>query len=155
MRKPGNSSVGHSASNRDSGDLLGEANSLVNLGHPTASLGMFHEAWSYYIEALELTQGHDGSFANNVLAEAVMGLASILGQTSQPPVAVAYLSTAADATSGNQPMQPIANKFLIPLQNMLTPGEYTAALEHGKTLQLEAVIGELLAMEPPEDRNRD
>jgi predicted ATPase len=135
---------------RETGHSLRVANALVNLGHPTVSLGHVREAWDYYIEALNLAQSQDDPFARAIMAEVVMGLARIMGKTGDRQQAVAYLSMAALVVSGTtwqQESQEIAAEFLAPLEAALAPDDYAAAVECGKELDLDEVVADLLAME--------
>jgi tetratricopeptide (TPR) repeat protein len=142
---------------RETGDKLNLANALVNLGHPTAALGAYREAWSYYHEALELALNQSGQYADSVIAEAVMGLGHILGVTGHPAAGVRYVSAGREAVGRRLQveMEEVADQLLEPLTQMLSPADFEAALEDGRHLDLETVIAELLATEPPEDRKRD
>jgi tetratricopeptide (TPR) repeat protein len=133
---------------REAGNSWWIANCLNNLGHPTAALGQYDEAASYYREALLLMRGRDIRIFPAIVLEAVIGLANITAKTgdaSAQEQAVEWLSMVSHHPLLQPDIAIIAAQHLDELRTELHPEAYAAALERGERYSLEDVVALLLA----------
>lgn len=113
-----------------------------NLGHAAAALGDVSAAVACYREALQLAlQIRAIPYA----LESLAGWALALTGTGQSQLALTVLGMVAQHPALQTDTQTIIHQALARLREQVPPDVIEAGLQHGKTLQLETVVAELLA----------
>ena len=117
---------------------------LIGRGRSWLALNAFEKAEADYLEALDLALLTNDPIYGVLIIESVLGWANLKGKTGSLIYAVSLLALVSTMTKDIEVIRP-ANRFLAELRPLLTPEEFDAAFERGKTLDLDAVIAELLA----------
>jgi predicted ATPase len=124
----------------------GATSTLGNLGHIHLALGEHQVAWECYREALA------ESVAIGAVPLALNALNGVIEQqieVGHQLSAAVLLGLALSHPAMSADIGPGAESVLSGLRKLLPAEQLEAAMEHGKTLELEAVVAELAAMEEP------
>jgi ATP/maltotriose-dependent transcriptional regulator MalT len=120
---------------------------LLNLGHATGLLGEELASKRSYCAGLALAWNLRQIPAS---LEAIAGLARFVAADGDLERAVERLSLATHHPGSNSGIRMVAELLLDELRAELAEDRFAAAVERGKTLELEAVVAELLAVCEPE-----
>ena len=117
------------------------ANNLNNLGHVHAGLGEDDVAWEYLCEALPelLAIG-----AIVVVLEALVGVALLQAKAGRYVQAAELLGLVMNHPALDEETKQYADPVLATLREAFPADQLEAALERGKSLDLEAVVAEIL-----------
>jgi len=120
----------------------GVAINLLNLGHIHAGLGETEVAWEYFREGL--TESLAIGVIPNTL-HVLVGVARLQAQAGQHEQAAELLGLALNHPASDADVEGEAEPVLATLREALPADQLEAALERGKSLDLERVVAEVLA----------
>jgi len=126
---------------RELGDDWGIVVALDNLGAVACEMGEYATACAHYAEALALAQS---IHATRMMVEVLAGLGRLAAREGQPTRAVELLAFAlGHPAMGSEAREPAA-RALADLETQMPRAEFDAAVERGRTLELEALVSQAL-----------
>jgi tetratricopeptide (TPR) repeat protein len=126
------------------GHRHGVTSTLSNLGHLHVLLGEHELAWSYLRKALNESTAIGVA---PLTLDALIGVAQLRAETGQGDSAAELLGVALNHPAVEVDSAQVAETILAGLRKALPTKQLEAAMERGKTLELEAVVAKLLAEE--------
>ncbi len=129
---------------REIGRRDGIAICLNNLAHNMADQDEWGKSWSYYREALDESAATGIAF---ITMEALSGFARLKAKSEQYTRAAELLGLVLNHPATYEPTKQETEPIIDVLREKLPANEMEAAMERGKTLELDAVVAEILAEE--------
>jgi tetratricopeptide (TPR) repeat protein len=126
------------------GHRHGVTSTLSNLGHLYVLLGEHTPAWDYLRQALSESAAIG---ATPLTLDALVGVARLHAEIGRGDSAAELLGVALNHPAVEVDSTQVAETILDGLREALPAEQLEAAMERGKTLELDAVVAELLAEE--------
>ena len=127
---------------REIGHRQGATSTLSNLGHLHILLGEHALAWEYLREALSESMAIG---LTPLTLDALAGVALLRSETGQADSAAEMVGLIVNHPSVGVDSVQVAETILDGLRDTLVTEQLEAALERGKTMELNAIVAELLA----------
>ena len=124
------------------GNRMGTAVGALNLGHVYTGMDQDDDAWRYIRESLR-ESAIIGAFS--IALEGVVGAALLHAKAQQYKRSAELLGLAVAHPAFNKEIGQFVDPILTRLREALPAGELEAALERGKTIELEQAVAEILA----------
>ncbi|MCP4540540.1 MAG: tetratricopeptide repeat protein [Chloroflexi bacterium] len=129
---------------REIGHRQGATSTMSNLGHLHVLLGEYEIAWNYLRKALSESTAIGVA---PLTLDALIGVARLRAETGQSDSAAELLGVALNHPSVEVDSAQVADTILAGLHKALPAEQLEAAMARGKTLELDAVVAELLVEE--------
>ncbi len=126
------------------GHRQGATSTLSNLGHLHVLLGEHARAWDYLRQALNESTAIGVA---PLTLDALVGVARLRAETGQGDSAAELLGVALNHPAVEVDSVQVGETVLAGLRDALPAGQLEAAMERGKTLELDTVVAGLLAEE--------